>query len=112
MKIEKVFVIEEVRQGNIEGQRIAVGKGEDGSSITFDVIRDLLKVEKGEKIEFIISDKLGNIDDYEFCGHGYLLSPEEKHNATILSLWGIIFEFSPPLGLELEKKYYLCARHV
>lgn len=112
MRIERVFTIEEVREGNIKGQKIAVGKGEDGSRVAFDVIKDLIKIDKGDRVELVIMEKLESIDEYEFCGHGYLLSPEEKHNATILSLWGIIFEFTPPLGLKLEKKYYICARHL
>ncbi|MEM1685140.1 MAG: DNA-directed RNA polymerase subunit G [Acidilobaceae archaeon] len=105
-------VVENLKPGNIEGQKIAYCRiGEEGE-LVFDVLRDLISINPSDEIEVVISEnKPENIDQYEFCGHGYLVTPESKFNKTILSLWGIIFKFKPPLKLQLDKKYYLCLKH-
>lgn len=104
--------VEKVEPGRIGGQRIAYASSNNGLTMVFDVIGDLIRVSPGDVLEVMISEvKPENLDDYEFCGHGYLVTPESKFNETIFSIWGIIFKFKPPLGLELERKYYLCLRH-
>ena len=108
-------LIKEVKPGVLKGQRIAVGtyKVSDGGEgvIEFDVIGDLIKVSPGDEITVEVSEKLpDNLDPYAFCGHGYLVSPEAEKGSTIFSIWGIIFKFKPPIGLEMNKKYYLCIK--
>lgn len=104
--------VERVEPGKIRGQRIAYATSDDNRSVVFDVIGDLVKVTPNDVLEVIVSEaKPENIDEYEFCGHGYLVTQESKFDETILSLWGIIFKFKPPIGLELDRKYYLCMRH-
>ncbi|MEN2999654.1 MAG: DNA-directed RNA polymerase subunit G [Acidilobaceae archaeon] len=103
--------VEELRPGNIQGQSIAKGVAE-GRTVVFDVIKGTMEVKKGDRLELHILDKRPkDLEEYEFCGHGYLVAEEEKFNETIISLWGIIFKFHPPLGLKAEKKYYVCVKH-
>jgi DNA-directed RNA polymerase subunit G len=105
--------VERVEPGKIGGQRIAYAVSDDNRSMVFDVIGDLIRVSPRDVLEVIVSEvKPENIDEYEFCGHGYLVTPESKFDETILSLWGIIFKFKPPIGLELDRKYYLCLKHL
>ncbi|MDT7865508.1 MAG: DNA-directed RNA polymerase subunit G [Desulfurococcales archaeon] len=105
--------VERVEPGKIGRQRIAYAVSDDNRSMVFDVIGDLIKVTPRDVLEVIVSEvKPDNIDEYEFCGHGYLVTPESKFDETILSLWGIIFKFKPPIGLELDRKYYLCLKHL
>lgn len=104
-------VVEELKAGNIQGQSIAKGTAE-GRTVVFDVIKGTMEVKKGDKLEVhVMEKKPENLDEFEFCGHGYLIAQEERFNETVISLWGIIFKFSPPLGLEPEKKYYICVKH-
>ncbi len=111
--MKRLFIkVENIEPGKVGGQRIAYGMSDDKMSMVFDVIGDLINVAPGDRLEVVVSEVKPNIDEYEFCGHGYLVTPESKFNETILSLWGIIFKFKPPLGLEMDKKYYLCLRHV
>lgn len=112
MSWNKIFEgnVVELKPGNIRGQYIATVNLKD-RVLVHDVIEGTLKLKKGEKIEIYVGEKLpGNIDEYEFCGHGYLVDSEEKLGKTILSLWGIIFKFEPSIGLREEKKYYLCIK--
>jgi DNA-directed RNA polymerase subunit G len=107
-----LVAIEKVEPGKVGGQRIAYGVSSDNINMVFDVIGELINVSPGDKLEVIVSEvKPENIDEYEFCGHGYLVAPESKFNETILSLWGIVFKFKPPIGLEMDRKYYLCLKH-
>ncbi|MDM7275963.1 MAG: DNA-directed RNA polymerase subunit G [Thermoprotei archaeon] len=111
-KVEFKAKVEKVRSGNVEGQRIASCRLKGGGVLEFDVIGNLIHVSEGDELKVVISEeKPSNLDAYEFCGHGYIVAPESKFNATIFSMWGIIFRFSPPVGLELDKKYYLCMKH-
>jgi len=101
-----------VEPGRLAGQRIAYASSDDGFTMVFDVISELMSVSAGDTLEFIVAEsKPENLDDYEFCGHGYLVAPESKFDETIFSVWGIIFKFKPPIGLELDRKYYICMKH-
>ncbi|MCS7106929.1 MAG: DNA-directed RNA polymerase subunit G [Acidilobaceae archaeon] len=107
-----LVTVEDLKPGNIQGQSIVRGVAE-GRTVVFDVIKDTMEVKKGDRLEMHIMDKKPkDLEEFEFCGHGYLIAQEEKFNETIISLWGIIFKFHPPLGLEMEKKYYICIKHV
>ncbi|MEM1640052.1 MAG: DNA-directed RNA polymerase subunit G [Acidilobaceae archaeon] len=99
--------ITSVRPGLIRGQSIATAEYEKGVAI-FDVIESIYEVKEGDVLELSISEeKPKNLDEQNFCGHGYLVV-DEKIGETVLSIWGIVFRFKPPLGLQLEQKYYLC----
>lgn len=108
-----IVKIEKVVSGKLMGQLIAYARSSDNIELAFDVIKDLIKVTPGDVIEITLSEsKPENLDEFEFCGHGYLVAPESKFNETIFSIWGIIFKFKPPINLELDKKYYLCIKHL
>ena len=100
--------VESVDPGRLADQNIVVARG--GSvSVEFDSIAGLFTVEEGENLSIVVSsEKPADLDEYDFCGHGYLVTPES--DSTILSLWGIIFKFKPPIGLALNTKYYLCMK--
>ncbi|MCX8195736.1 MAG: DNA-directed RNA polymerase subunit G [Acidilobaceae archaeon] len=109
--IALLATVEDVKPGNIQGQSIARADAE-GRKVIFDVIKKTLEVKKGDLLEIhVMTKRPKNLEEFEFCGHGYLIAPEDAYKETILSLWGIIFKFSPPLGLEMEKKYYVCIKH-
>ncbi len=111
-KAEFKAKVEKVRSGSLEGLKIASCRLKNGGVLEFDVVGDLLSASEGDELKVVLSEeKPGDLDAYEFCGHGYIVAPESKFNATIFSIWGIIFKFSPPVGLELDKKYYLCVKH-
>lgn len=101
-----VYRIEDVNPGKLKGQLIAMAKGSSGS-LQFDVIEGLMSVNKGDIIEVTLTtEKPENLDPYDFCGHGYLVRRVDDHE--IFSIWGILFVFSPPVGLRDNVKYYLC----
>jgi len=104
--------VKELKPGNIRGQYIAtvdLGK----HTLIHDVIEGTLKIKEGDKIRILVSEELPkDLDEYDFCGHGYLVEAEEKVDKTILSLWGIIFKFEPNIGLKEERKYYLCIKKI
>ncbi|MEM1927684.1 MAG: DNA-directed RNA polymerase subunit G [Acidilobaceae archaeon] len=101
--------VSSVKPGFIRGQLIATAEY-PGGLMVFDAIESLFSVKEGELLEVRVSDeKPGNLDELDFCGHGYLAA-EEEIGETVLSLWGIVFRFKPPLGLEMGRKYYLCLK--
>ncbi len=103
--------VQELKPGNIRGQYIATIKLDRGYKLIHDIIEGTLDLKENDQVEIYIGDSLPeDLDKYVFCGHGYLVDPEENSNKTILSLWGIIFKFEPSIGLEEEKKYYLCIK--
>lgn len=99
--------VSSVKPGFIRGQSIATGEYQ-GGVVVFDAIESLYVVREGDTLELRISEeKPGDLEDLDFCGQGYLAA-DERIGETVLSLWGIIFRFKPPLGLQPERKYYLC----
>lgn len=103
--------VKDVQPSKLEGVKIAKAEGQN-ETVTFDVIESIYTVSSGDKIEMVIDeDKPNDLDSFEFCGHGYLAADESK-GFTLLSLWGILFKFAPPLGLKADTKYYLCMRRV
>jgi len=103
----------EIKEGNIKGQKIVEVNLGEGRRLVYDLIGDLMDVSTGDNLLVeILESKPENLDSYDFCGHGYLVTSEDEVNASLISLWGIIFKFTPPLGLELDKKYYVCLRKV
>ncbi|MCE4604543.1 MAG: DNA-directed RNA polymerase subunit G [Aeropyrum sp.] len=108
MNVKLKVKIEEIEPGRLQGQRIASGKARKGPKVKFDVIDGLLDVGEGDTLQIeVISSKPESLDDYEFCGHGYKV-PASGENVEILSIWGILFAFEPPIGLEEGVKYYVC----
>ena len=103
--------VESIEEGTLKGQRIVHAASGEGHSVSFDLIGDLLEVKEGDSIEFnVTTEKPGGMEGFDLCLQGYLLGEEERHNATLFSAWGIIFRFSPPIGLKPDTKYYLCLR--
>lgn len=101
--------VRRVEPSKLEGVKIATAEG-DGRKVTFDMIEGLYVLNEGERFTMVISEeKPSDLDSYEFCGHGYLVVGEDK-GFTLLSLWGVLFKFEPPLGLRTNQKYYLCMR--
>ncbi|BAN90733.1 DNA-directed RNA polymerase subunit G [Aeropyrum camini] len=99
--------IEEIEPGRLQGQLIATAKSRK-ATVKFDVIEDLIPLSKGDRIVIEVrEEKPSSLDKYVFCGHGYKV-PSEKDGVDILSVWGIIFVFEPPIDLQAEKKYYIC----
>lgn len=108
MEFRSSGLVEDVVEGRLRGQKIAKAKLGD-ISVEFDVISGILTIDIGDKIEIYVSDaRPDNMDSYDFCGHGFLVEEEERVGKTVLSLWGILFVFSKPLGLKPNRKYYLC----
>ncbi|MEB2836590.1 MAG: DNA-directed RNA polymerase subunit G [Desulfurococcales archaeon] len=111
MELELEGEVVEVNPGRLRGQRIAKLRSSDGGEVVFDVIEDLLSLDKGERVKIIITDEKPSeqaLKSYDFCGHGYLVESEDITGKTVFSLWGILFLFNRKLGLKLNKKYYLC----
>ncbi len=103
------MAVVDVKPSRLKGMLIASAEG-SGYTAAFDLVEGLYTLAKGDAIEVLIDEqKPEDLDSYEFCGHGYLAAPEDK-GFTLLSLWGILFKFSPPLGLRQGTKYYLCIR--
>ncbi len=110
MAVELDGKVEAVEPGRLKGQNIVTVKAGD-YTVKFDAIEGLMSFVKGERLSITFSEtKPENLDDYHFCGHGYLVSPESEVGKTIFSIWGIIFVVEPPLGLKDGVKYYLCIR--
>ncbi|AFZ70138.1 hypothetical protein Calag_0362 [Caldisphaera lagunensis DSM 15908] len=104
--------VKEIIQSKLQGAKI-VNASNGNTQIYFDLVQDMIKISEKDKIQIVIDEnKPENLDIYDFCGHGYLVKPEEESRITILSLWGIIFQFEPPLGLKENTKYYLCLRKI
>jgi DNA-directed RNA polymerase subunit G len=104
-------VVDEVTPGKLRGQNIAKVRLDNGGYLTFDVISNIYKIDVGDRIVIEIHDsKPNNLDEYEFCGHGFLVDDEDKLGKTLLSIWGILFSFDNKLGLNINKKYYVCIR--
>ncbi|MDP8002773.1 MAG: DNA-directed RNA polymerase subunit G [Caldisphaera sp.] len=102
--------IKKISPSKLQGAKV-VEANNDKIHITFDLIENLFNVNEGDKIELYIDNKKPeNIESYDFCAHGYLVKPEDQAKITILSLWGILFQFDPPIGLNYNEKYYLCLR--
>ena len=100
--------IESVEPGKLRGQKIAKARA-DGGIITFDVIEELFSVREGDVLEILVTDsRPKSLDPYDFCAHGYLAA--SRDDAELLSLWGILFLFKPPIGLQDNVKYYLCIK--
>ena len=101
-----------MRPGKLRGQKIAeVDLG--GMSLSFDVVEGLVDFDEGERVELVITpQRPQSLDDYDFCGHGFLVVPEDEAGKTIFSIWGLIFVFSKPIGLQDDTKYYLCIKKV
>jgi len=101
-------VIDSVQEGALKGQLLATLKAGD-VRVVFDLIRDVMDFKEGDRIRITITgEKPKDLDRFEFCGHGYLVNEDKSGNVTLFSIWGIIFKFTPAIGLEPEKKYYLC----
>lgn len=97
-----------IEPGSIKGQMIATAESGEGL-LRFDLISDLIRVGEGDTLEILLSDsKPGEVDGYDFCGRGYLVSSDSGRE--IFSVWGIIFRFEPPLGLEPDREYFLCIK--
>ena len=109
MRLE--LTVKEVKPSKLEGMRLASAEGE-GRTATFDMAEELYVLSPGDRVEVVIDEKKpDNVDEFEFCGHGYLVTDEGK-GYTLLSLWGLLFKFAPPLGLKTDTKYYLCMRRL
>ncbi|MEB3780603.1 MAG: DNA-directed RNA polymerase subunit G [Desulfurococcales archaeon] len=109
--MEITAVVSEVKRGALKGQYIVEADIEGGGSLRFDLVGGVLSLEPGDKLSIVFMDDKPSddeLDRYDFCGHGYLVS--EDKDKTIFSIWGLIYRFKPPLGLEKNKKYYLCIR--
>jgi len=103
-------VVERLEPGKLKGQKIAIARSRN-AEIVFDVIEGLIDLRSGDNIVIEITPiKPENLDPYIFCGHGYLAA--KKDDAELLSLWGILFLFKPPIGLQDNVKYYLCIKKV
>ena len=103
-------VVEKVEPGKLRGQKIAYARA-GNRMITFDVIEGLLALSEGDKIKILVSDERPeSLDPFDFCGHGYLAA--FRDDSELLSLWGILFLFKPPLGLKDNVKYYLCIKRM
>ncbi len=101
--------VQKVEPSKLEGVRVATAEG-DGRKVTFDMVEGLYVLNEGERFTMVISEeKPSDLGSYEFCGHGFLVVGEDK-GFTLLSLWGVLFKFEPPLGLKASQKYYLCIR--
>jgi DNA-directed RNA polymerase subunit G len=101
--------VKDLQPSKLEGVKIARAEG-DGKTVVFDVIENLYTVNVGDRLELIIDEaKPSDLDSFDFCGHGYLVV-DEGAGYSLLSLWGILYKFTPPLGLKPETKYYLCVR--
>ncbi len=114
MKKKMTVTVTSVKQGEIKGQWVAEGKAK-GYRVKFDILEELFSVKEGDKLVFEIRDsKPQNLENYVFCGHGYIVRDlkrehKEAPNYTVFSVWGVIFRFEPRLEeLEPGKKYYLC----
>ena len=108
--MEKRFNVKIVgfRPGEIKGQRIAEGEY-PGGRLVFDVIQDLVTLSEGDEVEIAIFDsEPGSMDEYSFCGRGYVVP--SSGDKTIFSIWGILFRFEPGIGLERDKEYILCIK--
>ncbi|GAB6148399.1 DNA-directed RNA polymerase subunit G [Stetteria hydrogenophila] len=100
--------VESVEPGRLKGQSIVTVRG-DGFTVRFDAIEGLVSFSVGDELRLVFTEsKPGDLDRYDFCGHGYLVMPEEEAGKTLFSVWGIIFAAEPPLGLRDGVKYYLC----
>lgn len=100
--------VEDVREGRLKGQLIAEATYGDGK-VVFDLVSDLVDVKPGEELILEIRDtQPDNLDSYKFCGHGFLAASESQNRKTLLSVWGLLFMFEPSIGLEENKKYYVC----
>ncbi len=102
------LTVKDVSPGGIKGQLIVTATGRK-QQVMFDVVADLIQFKPGDKIkiELYPDEPPSNLDKYEFCGHGYLVSkPGDPY--TIFSIWGILFKFEPPIEIEPNRKYYLC----
>ncbi|MGC9071425.1 MAG: DNA-directed RNA polymerase subunit G [Acidilobus sp.] len=101
--------VKAVEPSKLEGVRIARAEG-NGEKVIFDMIEDLYVLSEGQRFKLVVSEeKPADLDSYEFCGHGYLVTGEDK-GYTLISLWGVLFKFEPPLGLKTNQKYYLCIK--
>jgi DNA-directed RNA polymerase subunit G len=101
--------VKDVQPSKLVGVKTARAEG-NGVSAQFDLIEGLYALNAGDRIEVLVDEnKPEDLESYEFCGHGYLVTDESK-GFTLLSLWGILFKFEPPLGLKLDQKYYICIR--
>ncbi len=110
MAVELKGKVEAVEPGKLKGQSLVTVKAGE-YTIKFDAIEGLMSFVEGESVSIAFSEsKPENLDDYYFCGHGYLVSPDSEAGKTIFSIWGIIFIVEPPLGLKDGVKYYLCIR--
>ena len=94
-----------VEPGAIKGQIIVEAQG-DGVKVKFDVIKDLVDVKVGDEIKLVIEE--APLEDAAFCGRGYVVP--QSGDRTIFSVWGILFVFTPSLGLEADKEYFLCIK--
>jgi len=105
--------VRDVVDGKLRGQKIATVGFSGGGSLRFDAIEGVISVNAGDNIRVEVREgKPDNLEEYDFCGHGYLVDDESKVGKTILSIWGILFIFSNKLGLIPNKKYYICIRKV
>lgn len=101
-------VIEKIEEGALKGQLLATLKA-GKVRVTFDLISDVMRFSKGDKLRIhITEEKPADLDRFDFCGHGYLVTEESKSGMTLFSIWGILFKFTPPIGLKADRKYYLC----
>jgi len=101
------ITVESVAPGGLRGQKV-VEAAARGYRVKFDLIENLFEVSEGEKLLLEIRESPpSNLDNYVFCGHGYVAS-KPGDPFTIFSVWGILFRFEPAIDLELDKKYYLC----
>jgi len=111
VRVELEGIVKDVAEGRLRGQLIAEAHLNNEIVLKFDVIKGVMDVDKEDRIRVLITDEdLGSedIDNADFCGHGYLVESEDIVGKTILSLWGIIFMFNKKLGLIPNRKYYLC----
>ncbi|MCE4613188.1 MAG: DNA-directed RNA polymerase subunit G [Desulfurococcales archaeon] len=101
-------VVEKIEEGALKGQLLATMRSGE-VEVTFDLIRDVMNFKKGEKLRIhITEEKPKDLDRFDFCGHGYLVNEESQTGMTLFSIWGILFKFTPPIGLQADRKYYLC----
>ena len=104
------LTIASVKPGEIRGQRIVEASGRR-QALKFDLIEGLFNEEFREDEKIVVEIYEGKppskLDNYEFCGHGYVAS-DPQDSFTILSIWGILFRFEPKINLKINQKYYLC----
>ena len=84
---------------------------EDGRKIEMSIHDELLNLEVGENVTFVISEELPEYKDgIDLCGRGVFY--KEDNNKKLFSIGGFVVAIWHDKGkYEIGKKYYICLRH-